>query len=122
MFKLQDALINCYETAKTYFETIWINDFQRKYIIEVDLFYDDLLNDRDDEFPMAPENMDIDITILSAKHHQLQMKYYEATRSSKHKIICSFLPKKHYVVYSPFLLFYLERGLQVGKVHRAISI
>ena len=49
------------------------------------------------------------------------MKYYGATGSSKHKLICSFLPKKHYVIYSPLLLFYLERGLQVSKVHRAIQ-
>ena len=27
--KLQDALINNYDTAITYFETIWINDPQR---------------------------------------------------------------------------------------------
>ena len=118
--KLQDALINGYDSAKKYFETIWINHPQREYILEIDLFYDYSLHDRDD-FPVASENIDIDIPMLSAKQHQLQMKYYGATSSSKHKLICSFLPKKHYVVYSALLLFYLERGLQVGKVHRAIQ-
>ena len=113
--------MNGYETAKTYFETIWINNPQREYILEVDLFYDYILHDGDDDFPMAPENIDIYVTMLSTKQHQLQMKYYGATCSSKHKLICSFLPNKHYVIYSPLLLFYLERGLQVGKVHRAIQ-
>ena len=93
MSKLQDALINGYDTAKTYFETIWINDPQREYILEVDLVYDYMLHDQYDDFPMAPENIDIDVTMLSAKQHQLQIKYYGATRSSKHKLICSFLPK-----------------------------
>ena len=59
--------------------------------------------------------------MLSAKQHQLQIKYYGATRSSKHKLICTFLTKKHYVIYSSLLLFYLERGLLVSKVHRAIQ-
>ena len=27
----------------------------------------------------------------------------------------------HYVIYSPLLLFYLKRKLQVSKVHRAIE-
>ena len=47
--------------------------------------------------------------------------YYGATCLSKHKFICSFLPKKHCVIYSPLLLYYLDRGLQVGKVHRAMQ-
>ena len=58
--KLQNALMNGYDTAITYFETIWINDPQREYILEVDLFYDYILHDRDDDFPMALENIDID--------------------------------------------------------------
>ena len=34
--------------------------------------------------------------------------------------MCSLLPKKHYVVFSETLKFYLERGMKVTKVHRAI--
>ena len=101
--------------------TIWINDSQREYIIEVDLLYDFILHDRDDNFPMAPENIDIRLSMLSSKQHQLQIKYYRATYSTKHKLICSFLPKTHYVIYSPLLLFYMERRLKVTKVYRAIQ-
>ena len=36
------------------------------------------------------------------------------------KLVCSLLPKTHYVVFSETLKFYLERGLKVRKVHRAI--
>ena len=74
--------MDSYDTTITYFETIWINDPQREYILEVDLFYDYILHDRDDDFPMAPKNIDIDVTMLSAKQHQLQMKYYGATYSN----------------------------------------
>ena len=59
----RDALINGYGTAKTYFETILINNPIQEYIVEVDLIYDYMLHDRDDDFPMAPENIDIDVTM-----------------------------------------------------------
>ena len=34
--------------------------------------------------------------------------------------MCSLLPKKHCVVFTETLKFYLERGMKVTKVHRAI--
>ena len=78
------------------------------------MFYDYILHDRDDDFPMAPENIDIDVTMLSAKQFQLQIKYYGATCSNKYKLICLFLPKaesmiRHYYVTHYFLniIYYL---------------
>ena len=85
--KLENEFINGYVRTQTYFNTLWINDPQREYIIEVDLLYDSILHDRDDDFPMAPENTYICLSMLSLKQHQLQMKYYGATSSTKHKLI-----------------------------------
>ena len=46
--------------------------------------------------------------------------YYGDSKPFSRKLVCSLLPKKHYVVFRDTLKFYLERGMKVTKVHRAI--
>ena len=46
--------------------------------------------------------------------------YYGDNEQLRQKLMCSLLPKKHYVVFSKALKFYLELGMKLTKVHRAI--
>ena len=96
-------------------------DFSMQYILEVDLEYSREIHDRDDDYPLAPELMEIKTEMLSAKHLQLRRKYYGAATPYIRKLVCSLLPKKKYVIHSDNLKFYLERLMKVTKVHRGIK-
>ena len=96
-------------------------DFSMQYILEVGMEYPREIHDRDDDYPLAPELMEIKTEMLSAKHLQLRRKYYGAATLYSRKLVCLLLPKKKYVIHSENLKFYLERGIKVTKVHRGIK-
>ena len=64
--------------------------------------------------------MQIKTEMHSEKQLRLQRPYYGDRDSFSRKLICSLLPKKRYVVFSETLKFYIERGMKVTKLHRAI--
>ena len=92
-----------------------------QYILEVDLEYPREIHDRDHDYPLAPELMEIKTEILSTKHFQLRRKYYGAATPYSRKLVCSLLSKKKYVLHSEILKFYLQRGYKVTKVHCGIK-
>ena len=96
-------------------------NFSMQYILEVDLEYPREIHDRDDDYPLAPELVEIKTEMLSAKHLQLRRKYYGATTPYSRKLVCSLLPKKKYVLHSKNLKFYVDRKMKVTKVHRGIK-
>ena len=97
--------------------------FQREvhYFFQVDLDYPPELHDRDDDYPLAPENMTIEAEITGEKQHQLRAKYFGAACPFSRKLVCSFLPKEKYVLHGHCLQFYLDRGMKLTKIHRGIS-
>ena len=64
--------------------------------------------------------MTIEFEITGEKHHNLRAQYFGVACPNSMKLICSFLPKKHYLVLGQLLRFYLDRGMRLVKVHRAI--
>ena len=75
-------------------------DTNQGYIFEVDLDYPKSLWKSHNDYPLAPERIKIDKT---------------------DKLICSFLPKKHYVLHYKNLKQYLEEEMILKKVHRGIK-
>ena len=64
--------------------------------------------------------MTIDPEVTGEKQHNLRAQYFGAACPDSRKLICSFLPKKHYVVLGQLLRFYFDCGMRLVKVHRAI--
>ena len=75
-------------------------DTSQGYIFEVDLDYPKSLWKSYNDYPLAPERVKID---------------------KVDKLICSFLPKKHYVLHHKNLKQYLKEGMILKKVHRRIK-
>ena len=90
------------------------------YISEVDLKYSNATHDRDDDYPLTPEVMQIKTEMLSEKQMHLRRLYYGDSEPPSWKLICLLLPNKRYVVFSETLNFYIEREMKVTKLHRAI--
>ena len=64
------------------------------YIFEVDIEYPDAKHDRDDDYPLAPEIMQIKTEMLSEKQIRLRRLYYGDSDTFSRKLICYLLPKK----------------------------
>ena len=75
-------------------------DTNQGFIFEVDLDYPESLWDSHNDYPLAPEKIKID---------------------KIDKLICSFHPKKHYVLHYKNLKQYLQEGMILKKVHRGIK-
>ena len=83
-------------------------DEKKSFIFEVDLEYPAVLHEQDDDYPRAPEVMTIEPEITGEKQYNLSAQYFEDACPFSRKLICFFLPKKHYVVLGQLLRFYLD--------------
>ena len=94
------------------------------FILEVDLEYPKELQELHNDYPLAPEVMNVKANMLSEK----QVEIYKLINGSKepkdektNKLILNLNDKNKYVVHIRTLQFYLKHGLKLKKVHRAIK-
>ena len=77
-----------------------LNNGKKGYIFEVDLEYPEHLWKEHNDYPLAPEKMNV---------------------NGVEKLICHFKPRKNYVLHYRNLRQYLEIGMKITAVHRGIS-
>ena len=99
---MENRLINAVERNEIFGDT-------RGYILEVDMDYPQELHERDDDYSMALELITIEAETTGEKQHELRAQYFGAACPFTRKLVCSFLPKKHYVVLGELLAYYLDR-------------
>ena len=75
-------------------------DTNQGFIFEVGVDYPNTLWESHNDYPLAPEKVKVD---------------------KIDKLICSFKPKRHYVVHYKNLKQYLEEGMILKKVHRGMK-
>ena len=100
------------------------NNRRTCYILEVDLEYPKELHDLQNDYPLAPEVMNVKSNMLSEK----QVEIYKLINGSKepkdektNNLILNLNDKNKYVVHIRTLQFYLKHGLKLKKIHRAIK-
>ena len=93
------------------------------YILEVDLDYPKELHDLHKDYPLAPEIMSISENMLSQVQKDIHKYYYGKSASDEktNKLVLNVMDKNKYVLHISALKFYLQHGLRLKKVHRAIS-
>jgi hypothetical protein len=93
------------------------------FALEVDLVYPQNLHDiqSHNDLPLAVDKRTIDYTMLSTFQKELLMDFPEIALGKVPKLVPSFLEKKNYVCHLKNLLFYLEKGLELKKVHRVLT-
>ena len=101
----------------------YTDDDEVGYILEVDLEYPEEIHDLHKDYPMAPENIAIHENMLSPVQKYIHKHYYhkEASDEKTNKLVLNVMDKKKYVLHISALKFYLQHGLKLKKVHRAIS-
>ena len=99
------------------------DDDEFGYIVECDLEYPQQLHDAHDSLPLAPEQRELKYSMLS-EYSKCCFKQSKPRLYKKHtanKLCSTFLEKQHYVVHSRNLALYLQLGMVLKKVRRAIK-
>ena len=90
------------------------------FVFECDLRYPANLHDLHNEYPLAPERVNIETDMLSEKQLQIRLNY-NISQAHSTKLVPHLGDRAHYVLHSSALRFYLEQGMELVRVHRCIS-
>ena len=119
-----------------YFDQVWDSEIEPElinkiletaddsdvgYIVEVDLDYPDDLHNLHSDFPLAPTKDKIDAYWLSDYQRELLEQMQVNAPPSNKKLIQTLFPKTKYTLHYQTLKLYVELGLKVTKVHRALA-
>jgi len=93
---------------------------EKGLILEVDLEYPEGLHDLHNDYPCAPEKICITDDMLS-DYCSENKKRLKISSGKISKLIPSLRNKKKYVLHYQNLKLYLELGIKVKKIHRALE-
>ena len=90
------------------------------YVLEVDLEYPSELHDDHDDYPLAPEHINITDDMISPFCTKLK-KDLNLTSQNYTKLAPNLMSKKNYIIHYRNLQFYVRKGMKVTKIHRVIA-
>ena len=89
-------------------------------ILEVDLDYPAELHDQHADFPLAPEHLVIKREMLSPAARQFMVNNnHQFTQQTR--LAPNLYNKTNYIVHVKNLQFYLQMGMKLRKIHRALK-
>ena len=91
----------------------------RGCMLEVDLEYPQELHDKHDQYPLAPEHVEIKYSMLS--EHQKQQAHDFGVKPTGEKLCLTLRDKVKYKLHYRNLKQYLNMGLRLKKVHRVLT-
>ena len=89
-------------------------------ILEVDLEYPEKFHYLHNDYPLAPEKIRVDKSMLSDYCQKIAKKYNISTGLVQ-KLIPTFLTKEKYVLHYRNLKLYNDLGLKITKIHRVLE-
>jgi len=107
----------------------WVSDIdvtkisdenEKGYILEVDLEYPEELHGDHSDYPLAPENIRIDKSMLSEYSENLMDKF-EMGNQNINKLVPNLNDKTKYIVHYRNLKLYQSLGIKVTKIHRVLE-
>ena len=91
------------------------------YAVQCDLEYPPELHALHNEYPMAPERLDITVEMLSDTQVQLSRHYARTRTRTNVKLVPNLMNKVKYTTHYLNLKFFLGHGMKLTKVHKVIS-
>ena len=91
------------------------------YFVECDMDYPAALHDLHNDYPLAPERMAIESSMLSESQVAVRRNYSMSHSSGSCKLVPNLLGKQKYCVHYLNLQFYLKHGMQITKIHRVLK-
>jgi hypothetical protein len=91
------------------------------YLLEVDLKYPPNLHKSHSNFPLAPENIEVDYKNLSPFAKKSLLRSTNSKKYNDIKLSATFHDRKNYVLHFKNLKLYLNLGMILTRVHRVLS-
>ena len=96
---------------------ILADDAEDGFIFEVDLEYPHELHKLHNSYPLAPERLTINESMLSP----FQKEHFPGFKDGQVKLTPNLMNKTNYVVHYRNLKYYLEKGMKLTKIHRVLT-
>jgi len=109
---------------KTYQSVDWSKvktEGDKGYILEVDLEYPQKYHIAHDNFPLAPENIEISTENLSPYAKKALEQCSGTTKYKDTKLSATFHDRKNYIIHFKNLKLYLSLGMKLTKIHRVVE-
>ena len=94
---------------------------KRGYFVEVDLEYPQELHDVHNEFPLAPEKLDVPRSEWSEHTRHLASQLGLSHKSSGLKLMTTLRDKKRYTLHHETLKVYLRLGMKVTRIYKGVT-
>ena len=99
----------------------WHDNQTTGWILEVTMKYSPHLHALHNSFPLAPENVVVDETMLSDYSRECQRVLHGKEKFCEKKLTATFFDRKHYVLSHQVLQTYLSLGLELQAVHKVLQ-